>query len=76
MEFNDLRELLLNQSDENHRDYVKAILSIELKTEDQKKLDYLYDEYMETDIQLIDENIYDFESDYDNQEMQSEVNVD
>ena len=75
MKYNELKELLKKESEDNHSNYVKAILSIELNTDDEEKLDYLYDEYLDSDIQLVDENFYEFEKDYDTSKEKSEVDI-
>ena len=61
MKYNELKELLKKESEDNHSNYVKAVLSIELHTDDENKLNYLYDEYLDSDIQLVDENFYEYE---------------
>lgn len=46
---NNIREVMKQFEEENHKEYVQAILSIELNIEDQDVLDVMYEDYMNND---------------------------
>ncbi len=55
--FKEVKQELEKLKDENYKNYIKAILSIELNIEQEELLDDLYNEYMENDnFKLINDN--------------------
>lgn len=58
MKYEEIREMLCKIADENYRDYVKAIISIETSINDEKILDEIFEKFMESDsVQLINDEI-------------------
>ena len=49
MDYKTLRERIEDMVNDNHRDFVKAIISIEKSINDESILDKLYDAYMDND---------------------------
>lgn len=49
MDFKTMRDRIENMVNDNHRDFVKAIISIEKGVNDESVLDKLYDTYMDND---------------------------
>ena len=49
MDYKTLRERIEDMVNDNHRDFVKAIISIEKGINDENVLDKLYDAYMDND---------------------------
>ena len=49
MDFKTMRDRIENMVNDNHRDFVKAIISIEKGVNDESVLDKLYDTYMDDD---------------------------
>ena len=49
MEYNDIKTQLEELSNENYKDFIKALISIEKGVEDENILDEVYDEYMDND---------------------------
>ena len=63
--FNEIKQELEKLKDENYKNYIKAILSIELNIEQEEILDDLYNEYMENDdFKLINDN-FEIEEDFE-----------
>ena len=48
-DFKEIKIELEKLKEDNYRNYIKAILSIELNIEQEEILDYLYDKYMDND---------------------------
>ena len=48
-DFKKIKIELEKLKEDNYRNYIKAILSIELNIEQEEILDYLYDKYMDND---------------------------
>lgn len=56
MEYNDIRENLEEISKENYNDFIKALIGVEKRIEDENALDEIYDKYMDNDtISLLSE---------------------
>lgn len=49
MNFENIKFLLEKISNENYKDYIKSIISIETNISDKEKLDKIYDRYMDND---------------------------
>ena len=49
MEYKDIRENLEEISNENYKDFIKALIGIEKGIEDENVLDEIYDKYMDND---------------------------
>jgi len=49
MDYKAVRDRIENMANNNHRDFVKAIISIEKSIDDESALDKLYDAYMDND---------------------------
>ena len=49
MDFKTMRDRIENMVNDNHRDFVKASISIEKGVNDESVLDKLYDTYMDDD---------------------------
>lgn len=49
MNFENIKSLLEKISNENYKDYIKSIISIETNISDEEKLDKIYDRYMDND---------------------------
>ena len=49
MDYKAVRDRIENMANNNHRDFVKAIISIEKCIDDESALDKLYDAYMDND---------------------------
>lgn len=49
MNFENIKSLLEKISNENYKDYIKSIISIETNINDEEKLDKIYDQYMDND---------------------------
>ena len=63
--FKEVKQELEKLKDENYKNYIKAILSIELNIEQEEILDDLYNEYMENDdFKLINDN-FEIEEDFE-----------
>lgn len=59
MEYPEIRKVIEEIGNKNHRAYVKAIVGFELGINNEQRLDEMYDEYMEVDyITLISEDFY------------------
>ncbi len=57
MNFNEMKNTILKMQQDNHVDFVKAIISIEKGVDDEKALDTLYNKFMDDDtMDLLDEN--------------------
>ena len=57
MEYKDIRENLEEISNENYKDFIKALIGIEKGIEDENVLDEIYDKYMDNDtISLLSED--------------------
>ena len=48
-DFKEIKIELEKLKEDNYRNYIKAILSIELNIKQEEILDYLYDKYMDND---------------------------
>ena len=48
-DFKEIKIELEKLKEDNYRNYIKAILSIELNIEQEEIVDYLYDKYMDND---------------------------
>ena len=58
MNFENIKSLLEKISNENYKDYIKSIISIETNINDEEKLDKIYDQYMDNDnIFLLNEEL-------------------
>lgn len=56
MDYKAMRDRIEDMVNDNHRDFVKAIISIEKGINDERDLDKLYDTYMDNDsLNLINE---------------------
>ena len=63
--FKEVKQELEKLKDENYKNYIKAILSIELNIEQEELLDDLYNEYMDNDnFKLINDN-FEIEEDFE-----------
>ena len=49
MDYKAMRDRIEDMVNDNHRDFVKAIISIEKGVNDESVLDKLYDDYMDND---------------------------
>ena len=49
MDYKTLRERIEDMVNDNHREYVKTVISIEKGINDERALDKLYDAYMDND---------------------------
>ena len=49
MDYKAMRDRIEDMVNDNHRDFVKAIISIEKGINDERDLDKLYDAYMDND---------------------------
>jgi len=49
MDYKAMRDRIEDMVNDNHRDFVKAIISIEKGINDESVLDKLYDDYMDND---------------------------
>ena len=49
MNYKAMRDRIEDMVNDNHRDFVKAIISIEKNVNDESVLDKLYDDYMDND---------------------------
>ena len=49
MEFEKMKKSLLNLQEKDYQNFVKAIVSIETKCNDEEKLKYMYEEFMDDD---------------------------
>ena len=49
MDYKAMRDRIEDMANNNHRDFVKAIISIEKGINDERALDKLYDAYMDND---------------------------
>ena len=49
MDYKAMRDRIEDMANNNHRDFVKAIISIEKGIDDESVLDKLYDAYMDND---------------------------
>ena len=49
MDYKAMRDRIEDMVNDNHRDFVKAIISIEKGVNDESALDKLYDDYMDND---------------------------
>ena len=49
MDFKAMRDRIEDMVNDNHRDFIKAIISIEKGINDESALDKLYDAYMDND---------------------------
>ena len=49
MDYKAMRDRIEDMVNDNHRDFVKAIISIEKGINDERELDKLYDAYMDKD---------------------------
>ena len=49
MDYQIMRDRIEDMVNDNHRDFVKAIISIEKGIKDESVLDKLYDDYMDND---------------------------
>ena len=58
MDYKAVRDRIENMANNNHRDFVKAIISIEKGIDDESVLDNLYNAYMDTDdLDLLNEDL-------------------
>ena len=56
MDYKAMRDRIEDMVNDNHRDFVKAIISIEKGINDERDLDKLYDAYMDNDsLKLLNE---------------------
>lgn len=63
--YKEIKQELEKLKDENYRNYIKAILSIELSIEKEEILDDLYDKYMDNDeFKLLNDN-FEIEEDFE-----------
>ena len=57
MDYKAVRDRIEDMANNNHRDFVKAIISIEKGIDDESVLDKLYNAYMDDDkLNLLNEN--------------------
>ena len=49
MDYKTMRDRIEDMANNNHRDFIKAIISIEKGINDENVLDKLYDDYMDND---------------------------
>ena len=57
MDYKAMRDRIEDMVNDNHRDFVKAIISIEKGINDERDLDKLYDTYMDNDsLNLLNED--------------------
>lgn len=57
MDYKAVRDRIEDMANNNHRDFVKAIISIEKGIDDESVLDKLYNAYMDNDkLNLLNEN--------------------
>lgn len=57
MDYKTLRERIEDMVNDNHRDFVKVIISLEKGIDDESVLDKLYDAYMDNDsLNLLNED--------------------
>ena len=57
MDYKAVRDRIENMANNNHRDFVKAIISIEKGIDDESVLDKLYNAYMDNDnLDLLNED--------------------
>lgn len=57
MEYKEIRNSLEKMMRKNYRDFVKALIGLETKIEDEGYLDEIYDKYMDADaISLLNED--------------------
>jgi len=49
MDYKTMRDRIEDMVNDNHKDFVKAIISIEKDIKDERDLDKLYDAYMDND---------------------------
>jgi len=61
--FEAMKETVSFLTEYNHRDFVKAIISIETGIENDDLLDNIYEEYMQSDTTLVDEKFYEYVED-------------
>ena len=60
MDYKAMRDMIEDMVNDNHRDFVKAIISIEKGVNDESVLDKLYDTYMDNDsLNLLNEEFND-----------------
>lgn len=63
--YKEIKQELEKLKEENYRNYIKAILSIELSIEQEEILDDLYDKYMDNDeFKLLNDN-FEIEEDFE-----------
>lgn len=71
MEYKDVRNSLEEISKENYKEFIKALIGIEKRIEDENALDEIYDKYMDNDtIPLLSE-----EFDYIINEMENQGKI-
>ena len=59
MDYKAVRDRIEDMANNNHRDFVKAIISIEKGIDDESVLDKLYNAYMDNDkLNLLNENFH------------------
>ena len=59
MDYKTMRDKIENMVNDNHKDFVKAVISMEKGINDESALDKLYDAYMANDtINLLHEDVY------------------
>lgn len=55
MNYNEVRELVKKLANENYSDFVKSLIGLDYNIEDEDLLDEIYDFYMKSDIDLLNE---------------------
>lgn len=53
MKYREIRENIEEMSQENYRDFIKAIIGFEMGVKDEKLLDEMFDKYMENDSMIL-----------------------
>ena len=77
MAYRDIKRQLEELSNENYKDFIKALISIEKGIEDENILDDVYDEYMDSDsFSLLSENFDNILDEIKEQEKIVEDNID
>ena len=61
MKYEEMKATIHNMADENYEDFIKALISFELRIDQKDLLDRVYKDYMEEDdITLLSDDIYKF----------------
>jgi len=69
MDFMKMKAGLEKMAEENHREFVKALISFETHIEDEDLLNAMYDEFMQEDeMTLLNEELLELENELSNQQ--------